>query len=85
MKDERCPTQTRGLEWELTALSTPSAFQMWITPSDLHKTENVSKVRSSFLLRKALFHLSAKAAVMLTIERDYFPYSQLVITQVDFF
>lgn len=60
MKGERCRTQTRGLEWELTAISTPSAFQMWITPSDMHKTENVGKVRGTFLFGKPLLLLSAK-------------------------
>lgn len=39
MKDERCPVQTRALEWELTVLPTPCAFRMRVTPSDLRKTE----------------------------------------------
>lgn len=58
MKGERCPRQTRELEWELTALSIPSAFQMWITSWGLYKIENVSKERGSFLVGKPLLLVS---------------------------
>lgn len=71
MKRERCPRQTSGLEWESTALSLPSAFQMWITPWDLNKTANVDKGRGSLLAGKPLWHLPAKAPTVLTIERDF--------------
>lgn len=82
MKRGRCSRQARGLEWELTAPSIPSAFQMWITSWGQYIIENVGKGRGSFSIEKLLLHLSAIAAIRPTTEKFfifYFSDSQIVL------